>query len=181
MFGKKLAPEMWAKISSLYDNFMMTANGTNFLSCLSNRGFASEASSFLLNCVLEDPILQHRFFIRQKCLEVVQKTSKMKERDGEHVPSLAECVQVDDPLVEKFLKKCEEATELILALGHVCGGAPARGTELATYQFVNSARANRSFFVGQGRVLLLASYNKKEWRQSWARLSGVRWILKLHD
>lgn len=68
------------------------------------------------------------------------------------------CVNEHD--ARNYIKKCSELLESLLCLCHLSSGQPARATELASMMLRNTATAVRSFYIYQGKVLLMPSYNK---------------------
>ena len=60
----------------------------------------------------------------------------------------------------QWLSKAEDAVSHLLFLAHIMGGAPARGTEIATYKLSNTDKAIRNVYISQRMVSLLGRYNK---------------------
>ena len=62
--------------------------------------------------------------------------------------------------IEEYISNWRRFIQLLVFNVHLTSGNPARGTELETLQFRNSAMKNRNVYVFQDKIALIPSYNK---------------------
>ena len=70
----------------------------------------------------------------------------------------------------RWMKKCKQLLEILATACHLLGGQPARGTELATLRWTNSADEQRGVYWHNGTILLLGQYSKTRSHSSQNRL-----------
>lgn len=63
--------------------------------------------------------------------------------------------------VTAWLQQAHQASKLIMALAHLSGGMPARGTEAVSLRYVNCGPVVRNVYFTRGQALLLATYGKQ--------------------
>ncbi|CAN8068935.1 unnamed protein product [Agarophyton chilense] len=162
LLGADMNTQLWTKLTNVNDDYCIVKAGENFLSATDNHELALETSRLIFFHLMDNKCLLHRFFD----VEILQDGAYEKDVDDplDVYAILQQCVRLGTPCIENYLRKCEEAKELALVLVHICGGSPARATEIGTYMFCNGESLSRSFFFKQGRVVFLAGYGKNEWR-----------------
>ena len=66
------------------------------------------------------------------------------------------------PAVRRYLRQIDRFRELLLFCIHVCGGQPARGSEITTVRFRNGYMQDRNVFVIQGHMVIVTRYHKSQ-------------------
>ena len=69
-----------------------------------------------------------------------------------------------------WLKKCKQLLQMMATACHLLGGQPARGTEMATTRWRNSADELRGVYWAQGTIVLLGQYSKTRSQTSQNRM-----------
>jgi hypothetical protein len=80
----------------------------------------------------------------------------------------------------KWLKRCKELLEMVAVLVHLLGGQPARGTEMATWRWINSVHEQRGVYWMNGTIMLLGIYSKTRGMTSKNKLIP-RYFVHLND
>jgi hypothetical protein len=64
--------------------------------------------------------------------------------------------------VRRYLRKIDRLRELLLLSVHICGGQPARGTEITLIRFRNGFMQDRNVFVIHGQLVVVTRYHKSQ-------------------
>jgi hypothetical protein len=124
-------------LSQLKDDPANGQPGWSFLKDPRNSSLLQGLDEWLLNCVLEQKLLQKRFFTN--CRDAKWRQQAAKE----------------------YLVQADAFLERLLLLIHITGGQPARGTELLSLQPYNTQHGLwRSIFIENGLVSFVTSYYK---------------------
>ena len=67
---------------------------------------------------------------------------------------------LDTRIANAYLSLASDVVTKLLVLIHICGGQPARGTELAALLYANTESAERNLHFAHGSILLLQRYSK---------------------
>lgn len=138
--GTSMLPELC--LDKLVDQPADMSPGFSFLRHPDNGMESWE--TWLLYRVVEEPVLQSRF---------------IRGRDTEQDPPRT---LWNDAAVAQYMKGVRRFKETLFALVHLSGGAPARGTEITSIQYENSAEGvgHRGVFAEGGLISFVTSYHK---------------------
>ena len=64
--------------------------------------------------------------------------------------------------VRRYLRTIDRFRELLLLIIHICGGQPARGSEITAIRFRNGFMQDRNIFVIHGQVVIVTRYHKSQ-------------------
>jgi hypothetical protein len=64
--------------------------------------------------------------------------------------------------VRRYLRTIDRFRELLLLSIHICGGQPARGSEITAIRFRNGFTQDRNVFVVHGQVIVVTRYHKSQ-------------------
>jgi superfamily II DNA or RNA helicase len=64
--------------------------------------------------------------------------------------------------VRRYLRTIDRFRELLLLSIHICGGQPARGSEITAIRFRNGFMQDRNVFVVHGQVIVVTRYHKSQ-------------------
>lgn len=125
------------RISSLKDDPTACSANYSFLQDKRNDEFLGGQQRYLLKQLRQEPRLRHLFFANPDALVW------------------------DRHQVQRYLQLVSAFLRRILLLIHITGGQPARGTELLTIRWRNSAHCDiRNIFIENGMVSFVTSYHK---------------------
>ena len=68
--------------------------------------------------------------------------------------------QINNEFITRYEKEIKEYLKLLLALMHVTGGQPARGTEITNLTYVNTSHMPRNISIYRGLVCFSTTYHK---------------------
>lgn len=138
-------------LGSLYDQPQKRDGGWNFLSDDRNHKILGvDGRSWLLGRIALEPRLARRFFKRP--------TSQAKNCKPEADSVRALWI---DSAITLYFQSIRRFKERLLALVHMCGGQPARSTELCSIQYCNGTSNDmRGVYIQNRMVAIVTQYHK---------------------
>lgn len=143
-----------------FENHILQLND-NFSNCEKSFSFTCTDLNKPITSVWAKLLLEHLWNADGKSSIWFEKVESRPDQIGSS-NSFPKKYIVNEAVSRRWLHRAQILQKILLALLHVTGGGPARGTEIATYLVRNTSESQRSIFVLQGYMNIIARYNKTQ-------------------
>lgn len=151
LFNNNLPSGFISKLASLSDELRNKNVGYGVLSNPRHQDWITKNTEWMFSTLRSNPISNSRLFFQPSSDSIGSSSNSF--------------IRINDNLmhrkgIENWINACQDVQHALIVAIHLSSGLPARGTEIETFNIINTSSNTRNLYVSQGDTLILARYGK---------------------